>query len=126
VKQYLDHEVEWTDYDPGVDGIDRLPKGKFHLIVSSDVMEHIEPDHLNDVLEWLTHHATKFQYHLIACSPDLGPPLPDGRNAHLIVQTPEWWREQFQDRGIMEYWSHEEVLKRDSFYAPYCCIQLAY
>lgn len=126
VTNKLEHEVEWTNYDPGIDGIDKLPDEKFDLILSSDVLEHIEPDHIADVLDWTTRHAKKYQYHLIACSPDIGKSLPDGRNRHLIVQKPLWWRHQFADlAGNIEFWSHEEVWKRKGI-VPYCCILVSY
>jgi predicted transcriptional regulator len=35
--------------------------------------------------------TTKYQYHLIACHP-AKKKLKDGRNAHLIVETPDWWK----------------------------------
>ena len=37
-------------------------------------------------------------YHLIACSP-AKLILPDGRNAHLIVEDDRWWRQRFLDLG---------------------------
>ena len=117
-----DHPIGWTEYDPGVVGKESLPEGTFDLIVSIDVLEHIEPDQLTDVLDWMTRHS-RAQYHYIACSPDKGPPLPDGSNAHKIVQLPIWWRHQFSDRGTVMFWSHEEK-RKTGVIAPYCAIQV--
>ena len=37
-------------------------------------------------------------YHLISCAP-AKLILPDGRNAHLIQQEPDWWKQKHLDLG---------------------------
>ena len=76
------------------------------VIYSSDVLEHIEPNLLDETLEDLFNRAEKFQYHLIACHP-AKKKLNDGRNAHLIIEDPEWWRSKLEKFN----WSiiHEDV-----------------
>lgn len=74
------------------------------VIYSSDVLEHVESNLLDETLKDLFKRATKFQYHLIACHP-AKKKLNDGRNAHLIIEEPEWWRhklEQFNWNIIYE------------------------
>ena len=87
-------DVRIDQYDPGIPGIDRLPDKRYDAIVSTDVLEHVEPECIKDTVAWLNEHATHCQYHHIACSP-CGLILPDGRNAHLIVEPPVWWRTKF-------------------------------
>lgn len=99
VKKELPY-LEWTNYDPGIPGIDVLPERKFDFIVSSDMLEHVEPERVNNVLFWMKEHAKRGMFHHIACDP-CGLILPDGRNAHLTVQPPEWWRDQIVDN----HWS---------------------
>jgi len=73
------------------------------VIYSSDVLEHIEPDLLDTTLEDLFNRANYYQYHLIACHP-AKKKLNDGRNAHLIIEEPDWWRsklENFNDWDII-------------------------
>jgi trans-aconitate methyltransferase len=77
-------------YDPGRDGYDSLPDN-VDMIISTDVLEHIEPELLNETLLDLARRTNKVMYHLIACHP-AKKSLPDGRNAHLIVETPQWWK----------------------------------
>jgi len=116
-------DIIWSDYDPSIEGKDELPEmGYYDLIVSSDVMEHIEPEKLKEVLHWMYDHG-KYQYHLISCELCQGPLMSDGRNPHLIVETPEWWREQFEPFGVIMLWTKEELKKRSRI-APYCSIQL--
>jgi hypothetical protein len=76
-------------YDPGVPGREALPK-PCELVVSTDVLEHIEPDRLDAVLTHIYQLAGKAAYFVIATRP-ANAVLPDGRNAHLIVERAEWW-----------------------------------
>lgn len=111
---------EWTNYDPGIPGIDVLPNGNFDIILSSDVMEHIEPEHVGSVIRWLHQHSKYYQYHLIACDPCKSV-LPDGRNAHLTVREPEWWYREFAGQGTITYFAHEKLLKRGVM-RTYACL----
>jgi hypothetical protein len=98
----------WTNYDPGVPGIEVLPEARFDLIVTADVLEHVEPEHFDETLSWIHRHSKRYHYHRISCDPCLTT-LPDGRNAHLIVESPEWWKKQFTDRGMnIIRFAHEE------------------
>lgn len=76
-------------YDPVTFPIE-LPNS-VELIYSSDVLEHIEPNLIDETLLDLSSRSTRFQYHLIACHP-AKKSLSDGRNAHLIIESPEWWK----------------------------------
>ena len=80
-------------YDPGNAEHSRVPKRSFDVIVSADVFEHIEPKHLPATLQLISSKMTVAGWFRIACYP-AKKQLPDGRNAHLIVEKPEWWREQ--------------------------------
>ena len=67
------------------------------FVTCIDVLEHIEPDLLDNVLndlEYVTRGVGVFTVHT-------GPAkkiLPDGRNAHLIQQPPSWWLPKFMER----------------------------
>ena len=106
--------VTWDDYDPGIPEIsdDKYLIWDYDLVVSSDVLEHVEPEHLDSTLEQLRNCANKAQYHHIACDP-CGLILPDGRNAHLSIHTPEEWREMLEvDGWEVQYWNNELERKR--------------
>ena len=77
------------NYDPVTSPIP-LPNDS-DIVYSSDVLEHIEVDQLDQVIDKLYNIASKYQYHLIACHP-AKKKLSDGRNAHLIIEKPEWWK----------------------------------
>lgn len=63
------------------------------LLISCDVLEHVEPEYIDDTLKFLST-KSRYIYHLIALSP-AKLVLPDGRNAHLIQESAEWWRDKF-------------------------------
>jgi hypothetical protein len=90
-------EVKVQEYDPGIPGKDHLPKPA-DLIVCTDVLEHIEPQLLDSVLRHIFLLARRAAYFVIATRP-ARELLPDGRNAHLIVQPPEWWLAKLQQQG---------------------------
>lgn len=81
-------------YDPVTFPI-KLPNS-VDLTYSSDVLEHIEPDLIDKTLNDLCNRTSKYQYHLIACHP-AKKSLSDGRNAHLIIESPDWWRNKIND-----------------------------
>lgn len=82
--------LETYGYDPAFNTF--LPE-KVDMIMSTDVLEHIEPEELDNTIEDLRSRST-IQYHLIACH-KAKKELPDGRNAHLIQKTPDWWQRKF-------------------------------
>ena len=106
-------EIKLYSYDPVTSPID-LPTS-VDLIFSTDVLEHVEPELLDVTLLDLFSRANKYQYHLIACHP-AKKHLSDGRNAHLIIENPDWWKEKIIKTGwkiesekIAQY---ERVLKK--------------
>lgn len=77
-------------YDPGYQPYAKKPKTTFDLVISTDVLEHIEEQYLDNVLEEIYQYANKAVY-LAISTVKAKKTLPDGRNAHLIVQKEEWW-----------------------------------
>ena len=79
-------------YDPGIEQWSELPKEKKEMLICMDVLEHIEPDYLVNVLKNIDSLFTKVAFLSIATCP-ASKSLPDGRNAHLIQEEPEWWKQ---------------------------------
>jgi 2-polyprenyl-3-methyl-5-hydroxy-6-metoxy-1,4-benzoquinol methylase len=88
-------ELTVMEYDPAIPGKDALPEGAVDFLVALDVMEHIEPAYLPAVCEVMRDIKPKLAMLQIALTPALKT-LPDGRNAHLIVQPPAWWLAQLK------------------------------
>ena len=77
------------NYDPCIPEYAKRPVPAT-VVVCTDVLEHIEPTCLKDVMDDLRL-LTK-EYLFIEVSTRLAKKiLPDGRNAHLIVESPNWW-----------------------------------
>lgn len=126
IRQYQDagllrKDIVWYEYDPSVDGKDELPPlgeaaVRYDLIVSLDVMEHIEPQSLDATLLWIRNNSDR-QYHHIDCN-ETRDRLPDGRDVHLIVQEPDWWERKLVPPAygwqIMERHVHDKR-KRSRF-----------
>ena len=105
-------EIEVTSYDPGIRGKDVLPKGKFDLVITCDVLEHVEPHLIDENIAYLWSMTKVVMYNNIACSSARhnftdGPYA--GEDLHLIQEAPGLWRERF-DRvltdpkcSLMEY-----------------------
>ena len=60
------------------------------LVCCIDVLEHIEPELIDNVIEELSNITTKLGFFSIHMGP-AGKILDDGRNAHLIQQPSSWW-----------------------------------
>jgi hypothetical protein len=78
-----------ANYDPAVPGLDARPKPA-DLVACTDVLEHIEPEHIDQVLADLAKLTKRVAFLAIACGPARRT-LADGRNAHVIQQPLEWW-----------------------------------
>lgn len=78
-----------SEYDPGMPTKQQLPKPA-QLLVSTDVLEHVEPELLDNVLRHM-HAVTELGAFVTIATRPANKILPDGRNAHLIQETPAWW-----------------------------------
>lgn len=89
LKEFSIHE-----YDPGIKGLDADPP-VCDLVAALDVIEHIEPSELGATLAHMADRARLGILGVIALYPS-GTRLPDGRDAHLIVEPPGWWTERIE------------------------------
>lgn len=94
----LEHALGYPirNYDPCIEGLDTPPEPA-DIVVCSDVLEHIEPDCLDDVLDDLKRVTRKLGVLVIATRPAIKF-LEDGRNAHLIQEGIGWWLEKLGKR----------------------------
>ena len=79
-----------TGYDPAVPLFSKDPQ-PVECVFSNDVLEHIEPEYLEDVLKHINALSSKFVWLRIDTLP-ARKRLSDGRNAHLILEKPDWWK----------------------------------
>jgi hypothetical protein len=78
-----------NQYDPAVAKYSADPEPA-DILVCTDVLEHIEPDLIDNVLEHIYNKTKKACFLVIANRP-AKKTLEDGRNAHLIQKDEEWW-----------------------------------
>lgn len=83
-----------VEYEPGIAEKSALPSPA-DLVYCTDVLEHVEPDLIDDVLAHLASLVKKVGYFTIGLK-EANRVLADGRNAHLIIESPEWWKEKLQ------------------------------
>lgn len=81
------------EYDPAIEG--KTEAEAADLVVCTDVLEHIEPELLDNVLTHLAQMTLKRLFFNIATCP-AKKQLADGRNAHLLVKPGFWWRHQLE------------------------------
>lgn len=90
--------LEVAEYDPAIAGKDVLPDPA-DVVVCTDVLEHVEPDRLPAVLAHVRSLCRKAAFLVVALDPT-NKLLTDGRNAHLIQESPEWWAAQVAAAGF--------------------------
>jgi len=66
-------------------------------VVCTDVLEHIEPECLQTVLEHLRSLTRAVAHIVIAIKADGHKKLGDGRDPHLIIESPNWWRAKLKE-----------------------------
>jgi hypothetical protein len=106
-------------YDIGVMQLQEKPTGKFHGVICTDVMEHIDRPDVDQVLEdvfgFLYTDRPVFAYFNIFCNL-ASKSFPDGRNVHLTVRPPEWWDNRlrrFERPGLTIRADYEYVRDHD-------------
>ena len=84
-------ELLFYEYDPAVESKSGSTTTLQDIIVCTDVLEHIEPELLDNVLQHIRDCMLKCGYFVISTIAAVSI-LEDGRNAHLIIEDKEWWK----------------------------------
>ena len=95
-KKFQNRDMQINGYDPCVE-IFRKPAKASDVIVCTDVLEHIEPEVINNVLD----HIGNLTKHVCFLVIDLMPAvktLPDGRNAHILLEPTGWWLDKLSNQ----------------------------
>lgn len=90
------HEVTVYHYEPTNPNWSDTPDSA-QFVACIDVLEHIEPEYLDDVLDDLKRCVEFYGMFSIHTQPAIKT-LSDGRNAHLIQEGPAWWLPKIMDR----------------------------
>lgn len=98
-------------YDPAIPEWSQ-PPAPCRLVACIDVLEHIEPELLDNVLDDLQRVTTGIGVFTVHTGP-AAKVLLDGRNAHLTQQPASWWLPKFLDRFELATFNR---LKKSGFY----------
>jgi predicted TPR repeat methyltransferase len=93
LKELIGDCIDVKEYDPGLDIDEREP---CDIVACIDVLEHVEPDMLDNVLADIKANAKEFVYFIIGTAP-AQKILSDGRNAHLIIEDANWWVDKLNE-----------------------------
>lgn len=92
-------------YDPCVLPYSGTPQPA-ELLVSIAALEHVEPEHVDAVLDHMAELTEKMAFITVACVPSMHT-LSDGRNAHATIRPRDWWVKKLLSRW--DYW----VIRRE-------------
>jgi hypothetical protein len=120
LKQLLPTPLAIHHYDPAIPEWSAQPR-PCRLVACIDVLEHIEPEYLGNVLDELKRVVTGHGVFTVATGP-ARKILSDGRNAHLIQKPASWWLPLFMERFELVvfnrvdggFWILVEALNRQS------------
>ena len=82
-------------YDPCVEKFSGPPKPA-DILLCTDVLEHVEPEKTEEVLRHIRVSDPQCYYLIIDLLP-AAKRLPDGRNAHINLNTAGWWLNALSD-----------------------------
>lgn len=99
-----------TNYDPFHPmWRDKPEPGVHDIVICCDVMEHVEPQCVENTLKYIAEHCRYMAIFTIAID-EAAKTLPDGRNAHVTQRSPAWWQKRISKHFmIAEGRSNNEV-----------------
>lgn len=113
LKKALGPAYKVTGYDPCLPGLDTRPE-PHDVVACTDVMEHVEPEFVDDVLKDIRGLAKKSAIFSISVVPALKS-LDDGRNAHICLLSVDEWKERVQNAGFKIESEHDTDGKYNTF-----------
>ena len=92
------HPKSWnaSKYDPAVPEFSTKPDNRFDLVISTDVLEHVPEDHVDEVIKDIFNYSDQWVF-LTICTREAREILPNGMNAHATVKLEEWWNDKLKD-----------------------------
>ena len=85
-------------FDPGYEKYGKLPIHRKDAVICTDVLEHVAEEDLGWVVEEIFSYAKKIVFLNVACFKALKV-LPDGRNAHISVFSPNDWLQMLAEKS---------------------------
>ena len=98
------------NYDPCIEGLDSIPEPS-DVVACTDVLEHIEPECLENVLDDLKRVTKKLAYVVISTR-KARKSYSDGQNTHKIIESHEWWSPKLKKRFFI---TETQTIPNDKF-----------
>lgn len=96
-------DVIIREFDPAIAGKESPPL-PVDLVVCTDVLEHIEPECLDEVLAHL-YSLSRVACFVVVSTRPARKILADGRNAHLIIEDDDFWRRRLEELFVIREWT---------------------
>lgn len=90
------YQIEIDEFDPCVPGKDKIPQSQYDLIITTDLLEHLHKEEINNIFDEMMSLNPTFMYHAISTR-IARILLPDGSNCHKTVENADWWIKKIQD-----------------------------
>ena len=97
---FPDHGLQINEYEPGRPELAGDPAIS-DMTICVDVLEHIEPDKLDNVLDHIASKTNKIFYFKVCLLPSFNS-FEDGTNLHLIVEPKEFWLDKLSKYYTLE------------------------
>jgi 2-polyprenyl-3-methyl-5-hydroxy-6-metoxy-1,4-benzoquinol methylase len=108
------HLIAYKGYDPAIPHLASDPEPA-DLVACTDVMEHVEPECVGDVLAHIRSLSIKGAVFVI-CTERGGRKLADGSLAHCSVHDAAWWRDR-----LARHWRTVERRRVSADLYAYVC-----
>jgi hypothetical protein len=79
-------------FDPAIPAISTIPRETYDLVVSVDVLEHLDEPEIDSVLADIKRLSNRAI--LVADTRPASTILANGENAHATIQPPAWWQQK--------------------------------
>jgi 2-polyprenyl-3-methyl-5-hydroxy-6-metoxy-1,4-benzoquinol methylase len=90
------YSIEIDEFDPCVPGKEIIPKERYELVITTDLLEHLFEEEIDNLFEEILTLKPKFMYHAISTR-TARILLPDGSNCHKTVKDAEWWSNKIKN-----------------------------
>ena len=105
LRKHMQENFKIDGYDPAVEEYSNRPTGKYDIVTSVDVLEHIGIGEIDYVLNEISELTGRFFFFCIDLLP-ASKTTKDNRNAHFLVAPTDWWiqkiKQQFRIISFVE------------------------
>jgi 2-polyprenyl-3-methyl-5-hydroxy-6-metoxy-1,4-benzoquinol methylase len=84
------YSIDIDEFDPCIPDKEIIPKEEYELVITTDLLEHLFEEEIDNLFEEILSLKPKFMYHAISTR-TATILLPDGSNCHKTVKNTEWW-----------------------------------